>query len=156
MPPNKDTANKKRKAKDGETTAGASDVWLLTLDEDMEYKNAGRKSAHAVYSSKEKAIAGLADFLDEHLFWGDSDECKRCIPGFLEKEDDESSDYSEDGRYTFHGDSIGDSGILLENADSDDHSLLTVHLKRLGVDPVRTSKSNECLADKRARAKNDG
>lgn len=143
MAPKKDSANKKRKGKNGTSTTNAhvsSDVWLLSLDECMSRKKVGHNLAHAVYSSKEKAIDGLADFLEEHLFWTGADECKKCLPGY----ENDKDDYSDDCIYEYHGDSIGDSGILLDK-QIDGGDPLTVHLKRLEIDPVRRTEWSQTV-----------
>jgi hypothetical protein len=116
MPP------KKRKGA-GVQEDGVSDqhMWLLT------YRCGGKsrdlEEGYAVFSSKEKAIAGLTEFMDKYgsEFGGD---WKNGVEGFG-KEDEENY-----FGFEYFGDSVGNDGVLLEN----DRDPCTVQLKRLKLD----------------------
>ena len=99
MPP------KKRKAGEGDGVSHQY-MWLLTYrcgDESDE-----KEDGFAVFSSKEKAVAGLADSMDKHCTRFGSD-WKNGIGGFG-KEDEENY-----FKFEFFGESLGEEGILLGN-----------------------------------------
>jgi hypothetical protein len=127
MPPKKSA--KKRKADDGGSATPPSCMWLLVYEWGGGYHELITK--HALFSSKEKAIAGIGDFMDEHSFSGD---WRNGLKGFgPEKEEDSEDDQMG---FEFFGDSIGDEGVLLQNdTECSGDARTVVHLKRLKVDP---------------------
>jgi hypothetical protein len=120
MPP------KKRKAavlhQDG---ASHQYMWLLTYR--YGYESDEAEGGFAVFSSKEKAIAGLADFMDKHgsIFGGD---WKNGLEGFGKEDEDNYF------HFDYFGDSVGDEGVLLENDTEGGDTPCAVRLKRLKVD----------------------
>jgi hypothetical protein len=120
MPP------KKRKDVEGDGVSHQY-MWLLT------YKYGGESSeleeGYAVFSSKEKAIAGLADFMGKYgsIF---GDDWKNGLGGFGRENEDNYFGFM------FYGDCMEDAeGVLLENdTEASDDAPCKVHLKRLKVD----------------------
>lgn len=79
-----------------------------------------------MFSSKEKAIAGLADVMDNYgsIFGGD---WKNGLKGFGKEDEDNYFGFE------FFGDSVEHDGLLLQN-DPESRDPCTVHLKRLKLD----------------------
>jgi hypothetical protein len=96
-------------------------TWLLT------YRYGSKlfdlEEGYAVFSSKDNAIAGLEDFMDNYgsAFGGD---WKNGVEGF--GKEDEENDFG----FEYFGDSVENDGVLLEN-DTQSRDPCTVHLKRL-------------------------
>jgi hypothetical protein len=121
MPP------KKRKAEEGDGVPKQY-MWLLMY----KYESDVLEEGYAVFSSKEKAIAGLDDFMGKHgSILGD--DWKHGLKGFGKEDED---DYMA---FEYFGDTVGDEGgVLLENdTEGSGESPCSVHLKRLTVDDAK-------------------
>jgi hypothetical protein len=123
MPPKKSA--KKRKADDGGSATPPSCMWLLVYEWGGGHNEL--ITEHALFSSKEKAIAGVGELVDKHSFSGN--DWRNGLKGFGREEED---DYMG---FEFFGDSIGDEGVLLQNDGESGSVAEAVHLKRLKVDP---------------------
>jgi hypothetical protein len=130
MPP------KKRKAAEGNGVSHQY-MWLLMY----KYGHSSElDEAYAVYSSKEKAIAGLDDFMGRHCsILGD--DWKNGLKGFGKEDED---DYMA---FEFFGDSVGDEGgVLLENDTEAGGDPCSVHLKRLKVNDPGSTRTETKVA----------
>jgi hypothetical protein len=120
MPP------KEQKAGEGDGVSHQY-MWLLTYRRGEEYDEI--EEGFAVFSSKEKAIAGLAAFMDKHFSRGYGD-WKNGVEGF--GKEDEKNIF----QFEYFGDNVENDGLLLENDNRGNppDAPCAVHLKRLKVD----------------------
>lgn len=129
MPP------KKRKAAEKKGSDAASSfpyVWVLTYQSDL-VGDDGPKTRLAVFSSKEKAIAGLSDFMDKHGSML-SEDWKNGLPGFGREDED---DYMG---FEYCGATVGDEGALLHNRTSAENAgdcLTEVCIQRVKLDDAK-------------------
>jgi hypothetical protein len=127
MPP------KKRKATGG---GGSMPLFMLLL----KYESGGGYNElerhETLYSTKEKAIAGMPHLMDTYAHYGD--DWKNGVEGFGKEEEDPYLGFE------YFGDSIGDKGgDVLTNKDSDGSNTITVSLQRMRVDPPDPPKSKK-------------
>ena len=124
----KKTKNKKRKA-EAKTSEELKSIWLLKFVN--EFTTCEQEQVEElVFSTKERAIAAMPKVMDKNCPHGK--DWRNGLKGFGRRKEDNYLCYQ------YFGDTIGDDGGVLISNDADygdDDDKISVHLKRLQIDP---------------------